>query len=236
MKSRKMIEYLAQNEKWLTLVVSIVVGFSSIIATCVNAYLVCRQNKIAEEQATMQRNLNQPIFRVLTHLERDLDDGKFGSESLTIRNVGMQTLNPCHVDVRVFFRFTSSNGKERDSVFVEAYNYFTYACYGNTGDSEVYSASGPGNNRKYAQLYQEAIQDGKDGKDRVYYFLDKLILTRIEYEDIHADKHIVCFCNSTSLREDDYNRIVNHGEKCPVLPSLDRLTYSDLKKALLANK
>lgn len=42
-----MKKYLKKNKDWLTVLVSIVVGFSSILATFVNAYLVNEQNKIS---------------------------------------------------------------------------------------------------------------------------------------------------------------------------------------------
>ena len=63
-----MIQYLTDNKDWLTLVVSIVVGFCTVVATGVNAYLVYRQNEIYREQKSLQEKQNQPVFSISTHL------------------------------------------------------------------------------------------------------------------------------------------------------------------------
>ena len=75
-----MIDYLTHNKDWLTLVVSIVVGVATVIATCVNAYLVYKQNEIYKEQTALQVRQNQPVFSISKQLEQDLDDGKYGTE------------------------------------------------------------------------------------------------------------------------------------------------------------
>lgn len=107
-----MIQYLAENKDWLTLVVSIVVGVATIISTGVNAYLVYKQNEIYKEQTALQVKQNQPVFSISTHLEQDLDDGKYGTEIVTIHNVGHTTSQPCNVKVKAFIKITKAEGAE----------------------------------------------------------------------------------------------------------------------------
>lgn len=227
-----MIDYLTNNKDWLTLVVSIVVGVATIIATGVNAYLVYKQNEIYREQTALQVRQNQPVFSISRQLEQDLDDGKYGTEVLTIRNVGHTMSQPCQVKVSVIFKITKTNGSQRDSLYFSIEDYFTMASYGNTGDNEIYYAKGSGSNRKYSEIYYAAIEASKETKPDGYYFIDKLILTKIEYSDIYDMKHVRFFMNRDGISKEFYDNIVAQSHDDYRYNSLMSISFPAIKKVV----
>ncbi len=231
-KSMKMTDFIINNKEWLTILFSFIICLSTLIATVVNFYLVNKQNKISEEQMNLQRDLSQPVFKISTKLEQDLDDGKWGTDILVISNVGHSASQPCDTEVRTFFKLTCSDGINKDSVIASVEDYFNLAYRGNTGDEEVYSAIGQGSNRVYANIYHEALRDGKDGERRKYYFLEKLIMIKIKYVDIHNESHTRYYCNHIMISEDDYNDVIRQNERYHLYFSLKDISYAALKDAL----
>jgi hypothetical protein len=224
-----MIDYLTHNKDWLTLVVSIVVGVATVIATCVNAYLVSKQNEIYQEQTALQKKQNQPVFSFSTQLEQDLDDGKYGTEVLTIRNVGQTTSQPCQVKVNVYFKITKSVGADRDSLYFQIEDYFNVASNGDTGDNEVYYAKGCGSNRKYAELYYAAIEESKKEESNCYFFIDKFTITKIEYCDIYNKEHIRYYMDKAEISKELYNNIVSQAYDDYRFNSLRNISFSGIK-------
>lgn len=227
-----MIDYLTHNKDWLTLVVSIVVGVATVIATCVNAYLVYKQNEIYKEQTVLQVRQNQPVFSISKQLEQDLDDGKYGTEIFTIRNVGHTMSQPCEVKVSVFFKITKTKGAQRDSLYFPIEDYFNMASNGNTGDDEVYYAKGSGSNRKYSDIYYAAIEASKETKPDSYYFIDKFILTKIEYSDIFDRKHVRFFMDKGEISKESYDKIVTQGYNDYRYNSLMNISFSAIKNVV----
>lgn len=224
-----MIDYLTNNKDWLTLVVSIVVGVATIIATGVNAWLVYKQNEIYQEQTRLQVSQNQPVFSFSTQLEQDLDDGKYGTEILAIRNVGQTTSQPCQVKTNVYFKITKAAGGERDSLYFQIEDYFNVVSNGDTGESEVYYAKGLGSNRKYAELYYAAVEASKKDESNCYFFVDKFILTKIEYSDIYNNEQVRYYMDKAEISKEKYDDIVSKAYDDYRFNSLRNITFSGIK-------
>ena len=227
-----MIQYLAENKDWLTLVVSIVVGVATIISTGVNAYLVYKQNEIYKEQTALQVKQNQPVFSISTSLEQDLDDGKYGTEVVTIRNVGKTTSQPCNVKIRAFVKLTKVVGGERDSLYFQIEDYFNVVSNGNTGDNEVFYAKGNSSNRRYAELYYAAIEASKTVKPHCYYFIDKLMLTKIEYTDIFQKEHVRYFMDKAEITQEIYENMFSNSIDDYRYSSIMTISFSDIKDVI----
>lgn len=227
-----MIDYLIRNKEWLTLAVSIVVGLATIIATGVNAYLVREQNKIYKEQLTFQEKQNQPVFSIFFQLERDLDDGKYGTEIIAIRNVGHTTSQPCNVTVETFVKITKTDGIEKDSLYFPIIDYFSVAFNGNTGDNEVYYAIGDGSQRKYCEIYNAAIEASKSTTPNCYYFVNKVVLTKIEYQDIYNKKHELYFEGKKSISQERYDNICSQTVDDYSICSIRTISFPPMKEAI----
>ena len=170
-KIMDIIDFLSNNEKWLSLIVNVLLGISTFILTIVNLNFVRRQNMISKEQSKLQKDKDQPHFRISLTSEQDADDGKYGTDVLSVINVGKHTLEPCEVNADVFIRLIRSKGVERDTIYAHIGDYFAWAYRGNTGDEEVYYSKSPGGNRKYSEIYLGAINDKGERSNMVYYFI-----------------------------------------------------------------
>lgn len=235
MKKNRMVDFILTNKDVISILISFVLCVTTLIATGTNYYLVRKQNQLSEEQTKVQRDLSQPVFKISTKFEQDLDDGKWGTEILTISNVGHSTSQPCDTDVRVFFKFIRSDGVKKDSVIASVDDYFNLAYRGNTGDEDVYSACGQGSNRIYANLYHEAVIDGKEGEKRYYYFIEKLVMIKISYVDIHGESHVKYYNNKIGITEGNYNDVITENDEHHLYFSLKSISYSSLKEALLSD-
>lgn len=227
-----MIQYLTDNKDWLTLVVSIVVGFCTVVATGVNAYLVYRQNEIYREQKSLQEKQNQPVFSISTHLEQDLDDGKYGTEIVTIHNVGYTTSQPCNVKVKAFIKITKAEGAERDSLYFPIEDYFNVASNGDTGDNEVFYAKGSGSNRKYSEIYYAAIEASNAVKPNCYYFIDKVLLTKVEYSDIYQKEHILYYRDNETISQETYEDLCSHAVDDYRISSIMTISFPAIKEII----
>lgn len=225
-----MVEYLTNNKDWLTLVVSIIVGFSTIIATFINAFLVYRQNKISLRQKSLQEKQNQPVFRISTRLEHDKSDGIYGTEYIIINNLGHATMEPCDVDVITYFKLRKHQFGQTDILlYFPIRDYFYLSNEGNTGDDEIFFSYGSGNNRKFGELYDAVLQandSSKHSQSTCLFFLDKVILTKIKYKDIYDDEHVRYYINKMAVSDDKYNNIVSQGYTAEKDKNYDYSLYS----------
>jgi hypothetical protein len=175
---------------------------------------------------------NQPIFSISTHVEQDLDDGKYGTEVITIRNVGQTTSQPCKVENKALIKLTKSFEGNRDSLYFQIEDYFNVASNGNTGDNEVYYAKGCGSNRKYSELYFSSLEANKAIKPHCYYFVDKVLLTKIEYTDIYNKDHVRYFMDKTEISHDVYDSILLQCYDDYRFSSLMNLSFPAMKEVI----
>lgn len=114
------------------------------------------------------------------------------------------------------------------NVLVNDYFCFTYR--GNTGDEEVYNSRTQGNNGFFYELYMEALNDRKE-KD-TYYSIDKVLLLKICYTDIHNKKHERCYRFSREIDKEEYYSIYSKGSTIEHSFTLADISYPKLKKIL----
>lgn len=227
-----MIQYLTENKDWLTLVVSILVGVATIIATGVNAYLIYKQNEIYKGQTVLQEKQNQPVFSISTTLEQDLDDGKYGTDIVTIHNVGQTTSQPCDVKIKTFVKITKAEGTERDSLYFPVEDYFNVVSNGNIGDNEVFYAKGSGSNRKYSEIYYAAIEASKAIKPNCYYFVDKVMLTKIEYSDIYHKEHVLYYRDKETISQKTYENMCSQAVDDYRISSIMTISFPAIKEII----
>lgn len=109
---KQLITFLYDNEECITLSVNVLLGISTLVLTIVNLSLVRRQNEISEELSALESDRDQPYFRISLTKEKD-NDGLYGTEILSVVNVGSHTLEPCDVDANMFLRLTKSNAENK---------------------------------------------------------------------------------------------------------------------------
>lgn len=219
-----------ENKEFITILVSIVVGVATILTSFVNIYLVYKQNDISKTLTELQHDENQPVFQILTTLELDSDDGKYGTEILTIKNVGGKTSQPSEVSVNVFFRITKSSLSDNVSLNFHILDYFYFNHSGNTGDDEVYYAFLQGNNRKYFDIYNDAISVISNEVPKTFYFIDKIITTKIEYVDIHSHTHTKYYINKKEVEYNKYDEIVKTVNSTQYSETLEKISFEKMKE------
>ena len=227
------IYFIIENDKWITLVVNVLLGISTFVLTIVNLNLVHKQNVIAEEQTKLQKDKDQPHFQISLKSEKDTDDGKYGTDILTVTNIGEHTIEPCEVKADVFIRMTRSKLAQRDTIYALVGDYFMMAYKGNIGDEDVYYSKSTGSNRIYSEIYMEALNDKSQRGDLVYYLIDKVLLLRINYTDIHGEKHEKYYSYSKEIGKEEYTRVFEESDSRGLFFSLNNITYEKLKDALV---
>lgn len=202
---KMIIDYLMTHKEEIQMVFTIVVGIATIITSIVNVYLVKCQLDINKEQTALQKSQNQPIFDILIKQQQDSDDGKYGTDVLEVRNVGSK-VKYCNVKSTVFFCLSKHYFSQGDSLYAEIKDYFHATVNSNVGDGLIMQKWCPGNNRIFCEGYNEAIHDSHDG---FYYFYDKIILLKIDYQDILNEKHTQYYKDNIQISEAQYNRYFN---------------------------
>lgn len=167
------------------------------------------QKDISQEQAKIQKKQVQPIFSIFVYQQQDLDDGKYGTEILEVRNIGAKVLD-VKIDTDVFFRITRHEINQNDTIYFEISDYFNMSYSDNKGSDLIETALGTSSNRMFSKEYQKAIKASHDG---IIYFLDKIILSKITYRDILNEKHTIYFEGKNEIEQSLYDSYFNFAKK-----------------------
>lgn len=197
-----MLEYLSANKDSLSILITLLIGIATLITSIVSIHVMVSQNKISQEQTDIQKCQVQPIFSIVVHQLQDMDDGKYGTDVLDVRNVGAKILEST-VDVNVFFRLSRHAVSDNDTIYFEVLDYFNASSSDKSGKELIKSTFGVSNNRLFCNLYQQAIDTSHDG---VVYFLDKVILTKITYRDVLKKEHTLYFERETEIDQQQYQK------------------------------
>lgn len=224
------VNFLLENKDVITLIVSIVVGFSTMATSFVSISIMKQQSRLSEEQNEMQKLQNQPIFDISVYQQQDSDDGKYGTDILEIRNIG-EKMTSCEITTNVLFAISYHNLNTRDTIYAEVKDYFMATVHNGNDKGGVEKRWCPGNNRVFCEGYDASMKDSKDG---TYYFYDKIVLIKIEYTDILREKHTVYFKHGKEITESEYNHYLDATKQVFGYEffSLNSVDYHHLKDVL----
>lgn len=224
------IDFLNTHKEILTLCVSIVVGVSTIITSVVSCNVMRGQYRIYEEQTKIQKLVTQPVFEIYISQQQDSDDGKYGTETIEIRNISNK-MSSCKVSTNVFFALSYQHLTDRDTIYAEVKDYFLIAVHNSNDTGVVEKRWCPGNNRIFCEGYNASI---KDCHDNTYYLYDRIILTKIEYQDILKEPHTIYFRSGYEISEEEYLHYFNESKKTfgERFFSLNDIKYDYLKSVL----
>ena len=194
-------EFISKNHDVLSVCVSIIVGFATIITSIATIIVAKNQSKLSEIQNQMQNRINQPIFEVRTYQTQDGNDGKYGTEFLEVNNVGANIVS-CAVDPTAFFILSRIENGQKNSLYMKIEDYFYASSHDSENEKNIHRSFCPGNNRVFCEGYMAAVEDSK-GSD-VLYFFDKTILIKVEYKDIFGANHIVYYQDKREIDEEAY--------------------------------
>ena len=175
---KQVIHFLSQNANGIQVLVDGILGVATLILTIVNLRLVRRQKELSEELSELEKDRDQPIFQITSTYERDSNDNVYGTQSISVANVGNHTIGSCEVNVDVYIKLTRTIDGRHDSVYALIGDYFSISYRGNSKEDVYYSRT-PGNNRKFGEIYTEAVNEPKEKNRIVYYFIDKVLLIKI---------------------------------------------------------
>lgn len=225
---KSIVKEIIKYKEEISVITSLLICMATIVATIVNANLVSNQNEIYKEQMELQKKQNQPVFSISSKYEQDLNDGKYGTELLIIRNVGHIIPQPCDIKTNVLFKITKTNGFEQNSLYFPISHYFNYFTTDNIGDNEIYSAIGKGNNRVFSDIYSAAIEASNVEKDFSYY-IEKQILIKIKYCDIYDKEHTLYFMDQMSIPEETYDNVISKSNNPNCLKNLRNISFPIMK-------
>lgn len=220
----RLFDWISENKECTVAIVTLVVSVLGVV-------FACKQTQINNTLTQLQIANKQPFFRIGTFLEEDLDDGSYGTEHIVVKNKGYSNVVP-KIEGTVIFRLKKCCRGENDSVFIEVGDYFNTTSSDGSDDEIVYHSFGKGNNRRFHDLYVEAMNDKNE--EGVLCFLDKIIIVHIDYTDLLKKKHSAFFINKEEVDETTYKKVISqiHHE----VFYLNNIKYKDIKAALLSNK
>lgn len=224
------LDFILKNKEIIALLVSIVVGITTVVTSCVSITVMRRQAELAEEQNRMQKQQNQPVFEIDVYQQQDSDDGIYGTDILEIRNIG-ERMTTCKISTSVFFALSYHDLNVQDTLYAEVQDYFMFTVHNGNDRGLVEKRWNPSNNRIFCKGYDASIKDSKDG---VYYFYDKIVLIKIEYKDIHRDDHVVYFKSDNEIEVSEYNSYFSSCEQVfgQRFFSLNSINYNHMKGIL----
>lgn len=213
-------KWLADNYTQISIIISVAVGVATIVTSMVSINVMKSQNKIIREQTDMQKIQYQPMFSIVVRQQQDLDDGKYGTDILYVRNVGTKVLN-FDIDADAFICLSRHEGTDSDTVYFEVLDYFNASALDEIGSDLIKCTFRVGNNRAYCKLYQQSINASHGD---ISYFLDKLILCKVEYKDILKEKHTLYFEGGKEINEVQYQKYYTSAQ----ITSTDRMVLRNL--------
>lgn len=214
------------------------IGICTIMVSIITIRVYKKQNNIYREQNLLQQKLNQPFFSLYTEVSLDNEnkDSIRGNETLYVENYG-QKYSFIHINNNVFFTLGYKSDPDTDSsaVYVHIYDYFFRTSYNNDHNtSEVYRSHGEGANRKFGELYDAAIKDSENSSN--YFFLNKVILVKISYDDVYDEHHDVFYKFSNGdlkkIQSTDYDDIISKGINNKLGYSLEEISYQTMKELM----
>lgn len=225
----KMIKWYEGHKELIAVITSIgtcVIGVVALVVSIANAVFVGRQTKINEQLYQLQLGQIQPLFEISTTLEYNSDNTYFETEHLYIRNKGsdIKSFESSDFVVCEVVRWNGANYK-LDTTYAIIDDYFFISNRYPEDDGVLEHSFDKGNNKKFYDLYIEAISNNTDGFS---YFLNMVLLVRIDYTDLMNDRHSLYYLNK---REVDRREFVNLLGKVSDENhfSIDRITFVDLK-------
>lgn len=229
MNGKDVFEWISNNKDFVataSAVATCVLGVATLIVSIVSVLFLCRQTKINERLSRLQVAIEQPFYRISTLLERDSNDGTYGTEHLIVENKGFHNVSS-KISRTVLFKLTKNHMGNSESVFINVGDYF-YLTESTENDEVVYHSWGKGNNSVFFNLYMEALKD-RDVEE-IFYWLEKVILVQIEYTDVLKDNRSVYFIDKEEVDRNAYEDVVSQihdGVLC-----LNQLEYQKIKALL----
>ena len=228
---KQMIHIISQNANLIQILVDGILGVATLILAIVNLKLVRRQKDLSEELSELEKDRDQPIFQMSSTYVRDSNDDVYGTQSISVANVGNHTIGLCKVDVDVYIKLTRTIDGKDDSIYALIGDYFSISHSGNTKDDVFYSIT-PGNNRKFGEIYTEAVNEPKEKNRIVYFFIDKVLLLKINYTDIHNKEHERYYMFNKEIVKEEYDRIHHESNGRGLFFTLSDISYAKLKEAI----
>lgn len=225
----KIVTWLENNKSVLevasTCVIGII-GIATLIVSIVNARFVSQQTEINKALSQLQMEQAQPYFVITFELEKDSEDDIFGTERMVIKNLGFRNVSPI-VQKNVFFELTRSYNTQMDTILVKVDDYFCVSSSNHSGEELVYRSFDVGNNRRFAEIYWDALQDREHGS---LYFLNKIVLVRIDYTDLLNAQHTKYYIDRNEVPEEHFNKTLSKSN--PESFCLKDLSYAKMKELL----
>ena len=204
------MKHFRKTKEWLSIgnnanvfgsISACIIGIAALIVSITNAGFVRQQTKINKVLLQLQIEERQPYYTVSTYLEMDSTDGVYGTEHLIITNHGFANVSST-VNETVLFELVRYKKTELDTIRFKVDDYFCVNFHGGVDDEYlIYHSFDKGNNRRFFNLYIEALNDRETD---TRFFLDKTILVKIDYSDILGDNHSKFFIDKTEVQEQKF--------------------------------
>jgi hypothetical protein len=177
---RKVKSFLERNKIYFEIFSFIIIGLSGV-------YVSYTQSKISKLEYELNKTQIQPLLKIETKLTKSDTIDFYTTQTLIVSNEGgalkkfNQTTNTFY---KVELNCPRCNGPKIYYIPIHAY-YFANFYTGNFKDVLLTSYC-PNNNYAYCKLYEEFIEKSKNAGP---YFLDRITLMKISYDDISGENH-----------------------------------------------
>lgn len=232
---------LTGNKDWLSIVFDFIFGLATLFLAIISLRLTKRQNKISEELSALEKDRDQPRFRISFAPSTFKDEENTREDVLFVENVGGQTLEPFNVEPKVFVELKKyGNPQYKRILYAYVMDYLFYT-YQETGDEGVgFRSRTHGLNGRLMEMSVKAAQDKINQLDgNIYHYLQRVLLLKISYTDIHKESHEIYYRydydyprKKIVIDKSEYDRIVSEGNLVGHTFFLQDISYEKLKEEI----
>ncbi len=221
-------EWLERNKIFFEVFSYLFIGAITVLLTCVSINLTQQQTEIQKQQAILIKNERQPIFMVTFPLQKLSNTEKFDTETIEIYNNG-NIFKRLDFDIQMFYnleyKIPKQNINESYYIPIRGYYFAQFRFQSFTG--KLVEGFLKNNHLNFIRIYNETIEKSKD---ETYYFIKKITLTKLYYQDIDNDYDTIYFNNGSEINKSEYDDIVSLSKK-----HFENFYENDLEKINLNN-
>lgn len=213
---------------------NIVFACTSVIFAIMTGYALIQQNDIQKEVLKIQRQTQQPLFKIQYMLEDSDNDDYYDTNTITIYNEGYSVKHIQNIMIQTFYVVEIFHNNTIKQFQFEINGFYNTRMHTNNLVGELLVCYTTDNEAYYSSLYDEAIKETRLREGS--YHINKFNLIKIEYEDAIGDNNVEYYQNDMPIIELNYTKINNDTYNKNKMFVVNKFTFADLLKYIEENE
>ena len=212
----KFYRNIKKNKDIIAILISAVIGLSSIITGFSTIIVMNRQTELLNID-------KQPMFRIDTELISNYKSGYYEGRMLNVYNEGYSIRYIHNIDVKTFIKLSAIKNNKVENYILPIIAYYSINLPTSNLKGQLFTAFSTQNNKQYNNLYTECMEH----KD--YYKMSVIDVLYIKYKDANYKNNEVFFENKVLIDKSQYEEYLKVYKKYQ-LSELDisKITFNNV--------